>query len=764
MSVAPAPGVPGAPAAPAAPASQLSVAGVTHVRKTLKTKLTITRNVDEMKREVDEMKAQANEHSRKLGETHCTLHPNHSAFLGRWNIAISIALAYTALVTPYELVFRGKPKVDGIFVANRMFDIVFIADICLQFFVAIFDKGNGSWILDLPSIRQRYIQGSFVMDCMSTFPYDIFDFINLGAEASNLKGLRILKLLKLAKMLRLLKGMRGLLVIQDMLGLSNRMASISGLSLLFILGTHWMACLFGLLTGTQFQKESWATGLGILKADSDADDNIEQLYPFCLYFAVNAMVMGESEDTAPNTKHDRTVSIICMLLGGLFYAYLIGSVTENMNQKDPASTEFLEFCDLVTKYGADNNLPRDIRVRMAEYYASSRDVFTSRWYSKVFHTMPESMQKEVAVYLYHKWLVKVPFLNCEDEGERIKFTSHVATLLRTSAFPSDTVVAVLGVRCDTMHIITKGMASKTRRSHGKLLGAVPMPPGSFFGQEMILQEGRHLATVRTVTFLFCVHFTQETFAAFLEQTSHAYKATTTKVKRARLAMQLKEVFITVAMCVRVAQKRGRLATEEYKSYKKMLLNQGKIKSGRVREESRNLSDTKPVGHAEQELLRTKMQELHPELMVMINAKVSEATAKKMKAMKSELKKRATLHTSLSLVGYVDSSTGPPVDIGIAGSGSVDSSTGPRARVRARGPPVDTYASKGGASDLSFSGQHARVEARPPAPDMARPAVPDLDTDGQIAPSTLRHDHGAPHSMHPSNSGSQYNAECGNVTP
>jgi hypothetical protein len=182
------------------------------------------------------------------------------------------------------------------------------------------------------------------MDCVSvsTFPYDIFDFINLRAGASNLKGLRILKLLELAKMLRLLKGMRGLLVTQDVLGLSNRMASISGLSLLFILGTHWMAY--------QFQKESWATGLGIPKADSDAGDTIEQLYPFCLYFAVNAMVMGESEDTAPNTKHDRTVGIICMLLGGLFYAYLIGSATEEkkMNQKDPASTEFLEFCDLVS--------------------------------------------------------------------------------------------------------------------------------------------------------------------------------------------------------------------------------------------------------------------------------------------------------------------------------------------------------------------------------------------------------------------------------
>jgi hypothetical protein len=140
-----------------------------------------------------------------------------------------------------------------------------------------------------------------------------------------------------------------------------------------------------------------------------------------------------------------------------------------------------------------------------------------------------------------------------------------------------------------MCIITKGVASKTRRSHGKLLGAVTMPPpGSFFGQEMILQEDRHLATVRAVTFLFCVHFSQETSAASLGQTSHAHKAAITKVKRARLAMQLKGMFVTVAMRVRVAQKRGRLDTEEYKSYKEVLLNQGKTKSGGARGESKSV--------------------------------------------------------------------------------------------------------------------------------------------------------------------------------
>jgi hypothetical protein len=395
-------------------------------------------------KEVDEFKEQADSHERKWGMDSMVVHPNHSIFMGRWNVLISIALAYTALFTPYELVFRGKPKVDGVFVTNRLSDIVFVGDIVLNFFVAIYDKNTGSWITRLPEIRQKYLHGGFMLDCLSTFPYDVFDFINLGGGASNLKVLRILKLLKLAKMLRLVHIKRGLRMFQEVLGLTNRTAAIGGLSAVFVLGCHWMACVFGLLTGTQFQNESWATAYGLLKENADADNNVEQLYPFCLYFAVNAMVMGESEATQPATKHDLEMSILCMLFGGCFYAYLIGSVTEKLNQKDPASAEFFEFCDLVKQYGADSNLPRELRFRMAEYYASSREVFTSKWYSKVFHTMPEAMQRDVARYLYQDWLQMVPFLNCSDKVERGEFIPHVATLLHSSAFPADTVIANAG--------------------------------------------------------------------------------------------------------------------------------------------------------------------------------------------------------------------------------------------------------------------------------------------------------------------------------
>jgi potassium voltage-gated channel Eag-related subfamily H protein 7 len=264
-----------------------------------------------------------------------TVHPHtDEIFLGRWTLLFSVALLFTALATPYELVFMGgTPGLNAIFWLNRIFDLVFIADIVLQFHLCVFDSKEGIWITDKVNIQWRYFKGPFSLDVVSTIPYDlVFDYMVGGGAVSDMKALRILKLLKLAKMLRLMKGMKSLMNLQEMLGISNRVSAICGLSFAFFMSIHWLSCAFGLLTSAQFQPESWATRQGLIEVNSDSSDNIEDLYPYCLYFAVGAMVMGEGGETAPMTPHDRLISIICMVCGGLIYAYLIGSVTEKLGE------------------------------------------------------------------------------------------------------------------------------------------------------------------------------------------------------------------------------------------------------------------------------------------------------------------------------------------------------------------------------------------------------------------------------------------------
>ena len=55
------------------------------------------------------------------------------SWLRAWDSLTGIALVYVALITPFEVGFAEANHV-GLFVINRLVDVVFCVDIVLQFF------------------------------------------------------------------------------------------------------------------------------------------------------------------------------------------------------------------------------------------------------------------------------------------------------------------------------------------------------------------------------------------------------------------------------------------------------------------------------------------------------------------------------------------------------------------------------------------------------------------------------------------------------
>ena len=64
--------------------------------------------------------------------------PRTNQLVGYWDLLTSLALVFTALVTPIEVAFLSAPSgaerlSNGLFWTNRVVDCVFIADsVCLQ--------------------------------------------------------------------------------------------------------------------------------------------------------------------------------------------------------------------------------------------------------------------------------------------------------------------------------------------------------------------------------------------------------------------------------------------------------------------------------------------------------------------------------------------------------------------------------------------------------------------------------------------------------
>ena len=144
-----------------------------------------------------------------------------SRFMSVWDALTSLALLFTAAITPFEVAFLegAESTTDGLFIANRMLDCIFSLDMVLQFFLMYrvgSDEGGGTQY----EYRQRYIAAHYVktwffLDLGSILPslFDILPWIpdsgmSPDSSTSNLRVLRVIRTTRLLKLVRLVRSSR----------------------------------------------------------------------------------------------------------------------------------------------------------------------------------------------------------------------------------------------------------------------------------------------------------------------------------------------------------------------------------------------------------------------------------------------------------------------------------------------------------------------------------------------------------------------------
>ena len=142
-----------------------------------------------------------------------SIDPLHSQWLSYWDLTTTLALIYTAIVTPVEVAFLAPPVdrlSNGVFLANRGVDCVFIIDMLIQFrvMVRITDSEGTRWLRKPEEIASRYLHSKwFFLDAFSVST-SIFDLLPPSTGAKDLLVLRAVRVLRLAKLVRLARGSR----------------------------------------------------------------------------------------------------------------------------------------------------------------------------------------------------------------------------------------------------------------------------------------------------------------------------------------------------------------------------------------------------------------------------------------------------------------------------------------------------------------------------------------------------------------------------
>ena len=189
-------------------------------------------------------------------QTRFLIDPRTSKLLNYWDLTTSIALIYTAMVTPAEvaLLDAAKSVLEPLFIINRLLDIIFITDMVVQFRLMVEvtkTQSQGSvWVVEPRKIAQYYLHSWFTLDIVSVlvsgFDWVGLDFIatdeSQSEALSNFKVLRVLRALRLAKLARLFRMSRVVKRWETRVAVNYALLSLIKSFFTIIFMGHWISC------------------------------------------------------------------------------------------------------------------------------------------------------------------------------------------------------------------------------------------------------------------------------------------------------------------------------------------------------------------------------------------------------------------------------------------------------------------------------------------------------------------------------------------
>jgi len=253
------------------------------------------------------------------------------------------ALVFTATVTVYLVCIvltqphDSPPNADPFahftwrFLIDFLLDSIFLCDFVLQFFRSYReDDGHGRLVCDLREIQLSHLRSFwFLPDLISSIPFDLFIALGdtLGAEANNLRFLRLIRLIRIHRADRII-GQSGWYR-QLKLTVDSRKFHMVKLVLGLIMVEHWASCWWVWLGREEFllggDRYTWIDRLEengfVFNRNSNWD-----LYIVGLYWASTVSSSVGSGDIVPANPLEAIFVAFFQILGGCLFAYAVSSL------------------------------------------------------------------------------------------------------------------------------------------------------------------------------------------------------------------------------------------------------------------------------------------------------------------------------------------------------------------------------------------------------------------------------------------------------
>lgn len=454
------------------------------------------------------------------------IHPL-STFRLIWDLLTLFMLLLNLIMIPFGITYY-KGEEFGYLFFKMLSDLWFLIDILLNLNTGVVvDSSEGEVELDLYKCRSTYLKTWFIIDLVSTIPFDVIfslesyflpdNGIEDEATTTNRSGVkamqlfRLIKLFSLLRILRVSKFVRYVKLWQEMylsVRVETAVAVVRMLNLICILlyVCHFNSCLQYLVPSLlSYPEQSWVVRRGLNFKNVSVWDK----YTRSVFRSTSQMLgIGYGEDT-PHTISDIWVAYFSMVSGALCFAMFIGYASALIQSIDASKRLYKEKYMQVKEYMAFRKLPDKLRKRIADYYEYR---FQGKMFDedKILNELNPVLRTQIFQFTCQELMLKVPFFEQTDKF----FVDQLLVRLQFEVFLMDDEIIAENDIATKMYFVNRG--SVCARNKNKNSEQV-IPDGSYFGElALIYEKMRFDISVTAVTCCYLYSLSTEDFNEVLE--------------------------------------------------------------------------------------------------------------------------------------------------------------------------------------------------------------------------------------------------------